>query len=384
MTVPSHVPVPATGAAGGSPITFATASAAGPDTVGFRSSGQSPGGQSPGGQSAAAPRTLHLVGPGHVGAALLARLGELPLRLIAVSDSAATAFDRQGLDPAAIAAHKRAGGSLASWYRAEALPTELAIGVIGADVVVDASPSSSSGTEAAVQRGRAALRAGAFLALCGKNALAAAAPEWLLGVHRGQVGIDAVLGGTGRQLVSELPELREHARALALVGNVTTTVVIEAIERGASLADGVAAAAARGLLEPDPALDLDGHDAATKLCAVWAAVFGETFLRPPTPATVVREAIAGLDPTVVRARAQRGRTTRLVARGSRTGGDLRVRFEEVPLGSPLAAPPDRVVYGYELPAGLRVHTGLAVGHDRTAQALLGDLRAWLRGQEVRS
>jgi homoserine dehydrogenase len=113
-------------------------------------------------------------------------------------------------------------------------------------------------------------------------------------------------------------------------------------------------------------------------------VFGETFLRPPTPATVVREAIAGLDPTVVRARAQRGRTTRLVARGSRTGGDLRVRFEEVPLGSPLAAPPDRVVYGYELPAGLRVHTGLAVGHDRTAQALLGDLRAWLRGQEVRS
>jgi hypothetical protein len=33
------------------------------------------------------------------------------------------------------------------------------------------------------------------------------------------------------------------------------------------------------------------------------------------------------------------------------------------------------VYGYELDAGLRVHTGLAVGHERTAEALLGDVVA---------
>ena len=57
-----------------------------------------------------------------------------------------------------------------------------------------------------------------------------------------------------------------------------------------------------------------------------------------------------------------------------------IHFEELPAGSPLAAPPDRVVYGYELPAGLRVHTGLGVGYERTAAALWDDVAALL--QEV--
>ena len=62
--------------------------------------------------------------------------------------------------------------------------------------------------------------------------------------------------------------------------------------------------------------------------------------------------------------------------------DLRVAYEAVERGSPLAAPPDRVVYGYQLPSGLRVHTGLGIGHERTAQALAKDLVAFfVRGQE---
>ena len=70
-------------------------------------------------------------------------------------------------------------------------------------------------------------------------------------------------------------------------------------------------------------------------------------------------------------------------RGSRNGGDLRVRFEELPAGSPLVAPPDRVVYGYELDRGLRVHTGLAVGYERTAEALVQDVATAIGGKVVR-
>jgi homoserine dehydrogenase len=96
---------------------------------------------------------------------------------------------------------------------------------------------------------------------------------------------------------------------------------------------------------------------------------------------IPRQDLRTLDPALLRARAARGLTTRLVARADR-GGNLRVAYEEVALGSPLAAPPDRVVYGYELPEGLRVHTGLAIGYERTAAALLDDVRDALTGREV--
>ncbi len=333
----------------------------------FRSSGQSPG--------SAQPRpNLHLIGPGQVGRAFLQQLDGLSLTVVAVSDSTATVFDRAGLSLVSLLAHKAAGGALATLPRAETIPTELAIRIVGANVVVDATPSGEAGTAAAVQRARTALQNGAFLALSGKNALAAAAPEWLLGAYRGRVGLHAVLGGTGQALARELLELREHCRSVALVGNVTTTVLITAIERGASLEQGIAEAQARGLLEPDPTLDLDGSDAATKLRCVWGAVFGESWAKPPTSAQVQRQDIRSLDVQVVRERAGRCATTRLVARAER-GGNWRVSYEELPLGSPLAAPPDRVVYGYELPAGLRVHTGLAVGYAATAAALLADVKA---------
>ena len=365
-------------------LSLATASSVGRDTTGFGSSGQSPG-QSPG--QGSAPRnearpTLHLIGPGQVGREFLAQARALPVRIVAVSDSKATVFDRQGLDTAAIQQHKQDGGSLATLPRAEAIPTELAIGVVAADFVVDATPTSVAGTAAAVLRGRAALRGGAFLCLCGKNALAAAGPEWLLGSHRARLGIQAVLGGAGQALLRELDELRAQCSRLALVGNVTTTVIVQAIEAGASIEEGIAVARERGLLEPDPTLDLDGSDAATKLAAVFGAVFGEPWLAVPASARIGKQDLRSLDVGVVRERARRGATTRLVARASRDGADLRVGYEELPLGSPLAAPPDRVVYGYELPSGLRVHTGLALGYARTTGALVEDVAQALRTLEV--
>ncbi|MBL8756104.1 MAG: hypothetical protein JNK15_22615, partial [Planctomycetes bacterium] len=136
----------------------------------FHSSGQSPG-----------VRTLHLLGPGAVGRAFLHQLDALPVRVVALSDSTATVFDRDGLATDGIVRHKAAGGALASLPRAERIPSDLAVRIVAADIVVDCTPTRADDTAAAVARGRAALQNGAFLALCGKNALAAQVPEWLLG-----------------------------------------------------------------------------------------------------------------------------------------------------------------------------------------------------------
>jgi homoserine dehydrogenase len=345
----------------------------------FHASGQSPGPsiRPANGTTAAVQRTLHLVGPGRVGRALLPLVRKLPLRIVAWSDRSATVFDRSGLPLPALLAHKQAGLPLRTWSGAETIPTELAVRLVAADIVVDATPTDDDGTAAALARASAALHNGAFLALCSKSALAAAAPVWLLGPHASRIGIHGVLGGAGQSLVRELPELRRSCAEVALVGNVTSTVLLQSLERGDSVAQGIAEAQARGLLEADPTRDLDGSDAATKLRAVWGAVFGELGGNLPTPVDVHCEDLRSLDAEVLRARAARGATTRLVARGSRAGGDLRVRFEELPLGSPLAAPPDRVLYGYQLPSGLRLHTGTALGHERTALAIVEDLQAFL-------
>lgn len=338
----------------------------------FLSSGQSPGDRP----------TLHLIGPGQVGRAFLRQLRERAddALVVAVSDSSGTAYAREGLPVDALLAHKAEGSAIAAWPGAEAIPTELAIRVVSADLVVDATPSGAEGTDAAILRGKAALQSGASLALCSKNALARRAAEWLSPATRQRLGVNAVLGGTGAQLVQELDELRRGCSGLALVGNVTTTAIVTAVECGASIEEGIQEAQRLGFLEPDADLDLDGSDAAVKLLCVWSAVFGETFCEAPSFDAVQREDVRALDAAALQERAARGATTRLIARAGRNGGDLRVGFEEVALGSPLAAPADRVVYGYELSSGLRVHTGLGVGYERTAEALWADVAVLL--QEV--
>ncbi|MFN9755736.1 MAG: hypothetical protein ACK58X_04905 [Planctomycetota bacterium] len=316
--------------------------------------------------------TLHLVGPGHVGRSFLRQLAPLPVRVVAVCDASAPAYARDGLPVDALCAHKAAGRSLADWPGAERIPTDVALRVVAADVVADATPTREAEADAAVARALLALRLGGRVGLWAKKARAVAAPSLLLGPSADRVGVDGVLGGAGAAIVADLADLRARCRGLAIVGNVTTTVLALAFERGLSVAAGIADAQARGLLEPDPTLDLDGSDAATKLRAVWGAVFGAPAGPMPAAAAVAREDVRGLDVAALRARADRGATTRLVGRGDRAG-NLRVRFEELPAGSPLAVPPDRVAYGFELPDGLRVHVGFGVGYDQTAGAMVRDV-----------
>lgn len=349
----------------------------------YLSTGLSPGASDDGSTSGAKIPTLHLVGPGQVGRAFLRQLQQrapAPVRVVAVSDRSGTVFHREGLSVDDVVTHKHRGGSLAELDGAETIPTELAIRLVSADLVVDATPSTLGDADAAVTRGRAALQCGATLALCSKNGLAKAAADWLQPATRRRLGVNAVLGGTGAQLVAELDELQRDCQGLALVGNVTTTAIIRAVENGASIDEGIGEARRLGFLEPDATLDLDGSDAATKLLCVWSALYGSTFTCAPGLDSVSREDIRQLDPEVLRERKARGATTRLIARGGRSGTDLRVAFDEVAIGSPLAAPADRVVYGYELPSGLRVHTGLGVGYERTAEALWADVDSKL--QEV--
>ena len=79
-------------------------------------------------------------------------------------------------------------------------------------------------------------------------------------------------------LVRECLPLAE-LRGVRGIFTSTATIVLEAIERGDSIADGIAHAQKLGIAEADPSYDVDGWDSAVKLCAV-ANVLLNGDLRP--------------------------------------------------------------------------------------------------------
>jgi len=278
------------------------------DTTGFRSSGQSPG------LLPVGPRpTVHLIGANGVANAVLAALAAEPVTVVAVSDAAATVFDRRGVPAGSLLRHVREGESLASWPRAERIAPRAAVPLVAADVVVDTTEGEVDVAAAAIVRG-ARWIGGSPRSLAALLARPTGAPI-------GRLGIDAALGGLGGTLAREHAELRERCQAFALVADAVDDDVL-----------------------------------AARLVVIARIVFG----------TIVEIAAIAREPAPPSG-------TRRVARAARNGV-VRIGHESVAAGSPLAAPPDRGVAVYELDGSLRVHTGTAVGDERIAAALVADVR----------
>ena len=155
-------------------------------------------------------------------------------------------------------------------------------------------------------------------------------------------------------------------RGVSGVFTSTATVVLEAVERGGSIDDGIREAQALGIAESDPAYDVDGWDTVVKLCAM-SNVILERALRP---ADVQRTGIRDLDPTSIRAAYRDGNPYRLVGRVSvdHDAIDARVQPEQVPAGSALAVSGATLVTHYDaavFPGGL---TMTSFGPDLTTTA----------------
>jgi len=119
--------------------------------------------------------------------------------------------------------------------------------------------------------------------------------------------------------------------------NSTSKVVVEAMERGGSLEDGLAAARAMGITEGDGAFDVEGWDSAAKTAALANVLMDAR----TTPQQVSTRGIVRLTPERVAEIARQGKTVRLISRARRIGGrvSLRVRAEVLDRCDILAATP---------------------------------------------
>jgi homoserine dehydrogenase len=109
------------------------------------------------------------------------------------------------------------------------------------------------------------------------------------------------------------------------VVNSTTNVVIQALENGHTLAEGIAEAQRIGIAEADASYDIEGWDAAAKTAALANVLMNARL----TPLDVDRRGIGKLTPEKLAELKKQGKRVRLVARARIVGEavKLRVRAE---------------------------------------------------------
>jgi homoserine dehydrogenase len=219
------------------------------------------------------------------------------LRCVGVSDSSGVAYDPAGLDMAAIVALKRGGGRVAALpsYRPDLSSTDL-VAQAGAEFLLEATPTNLRDAQPGLDIVRAALRGGTHAVLASKGPLVLAYAELAaLSDLAGPQGAPALRfsGAVG----GALPTINIGRRDLAgatisraeLIVNGTTQVILEQMAAGESFAEALAAAQAQGIVEPDPALDVDGWDAANKLVIFANAALGQPAALADLQVTGIRD-----------------------------------------------------------------------------------------------
>jgi homoserine dehydrogenase len=219
---------------------------------------------------------------------------------------------RAGLDPLAPAGAEC--GGVRAWLAASA-----------PDVVFEAIPLDPAAGQPALDYLRAAIEHGAHAVSANKGPVVHGYRELsALAAARG-VGYrfeSAVMDGAPVFSLARACLPLAGLTAVRGVFTSTATVVLEAVERGLAIADGIAEAQRLGIAEADPSHDVDGWDTAVKLCAVGNVLLGADL----RPRDVAREGIGALAEDDVRRAAAEGRPIRLVGELERDrSGAVRAR-----------------------------------------------------------
>ena len=221
--------------------------------------------------------------------------------------------DPAGIDLEAALELRRTGRPLAELAGATRAATALeGIRESEADVLVEVGLSPAEDGEPGLSHMREALGRGLAVVTSNKWPVALAGAELAELAQANGCAFRAestvmsgtpVLGPLTEGLAGAMP------RALRGVLNATVNFMLTRIAEGASYEEALAQAQERGLAEPDPSADVDGHDAVAKLMILSALVFG----RPLSVEQVARSGVSGLAEAQIDAARDAGRVLREVS-----------------------------------------------------------------------
>ena len=251
-----------------------------------------------------------LIGYGNVGKAfarlLHSRRTAYPFRIVGIHTARhGTAYSARGL-------------GLSPEFQASAPSVDHFLETARPDVAIEITTLNPENGEPAIGHIRTAIRRGVHVITANKGPIAHAYAELRELARRAQVEFrfeSTVMDGAPvfNMVRHSLPGIE----ILGFTGclNSTSKLIIEAMQRGLSLDEGVRSAQAQGVAEADASFDVDGWDSAAKTAAL-ANVFMDAHA---TPATVQREGIRHFSTDQVMQLAQSGKTIVLMSRGERVG-----------------------------------------------------------------
>ncbi|HWD95441.1 MAG TPA: hypothetical protein VG246_03380 [Acidimicrobiales bacterium] len=193
-----------------------------------------------------------------------------------------------------------------------------------ADIVVETTPLEPFTGAVGIAIIRAALTAGRSVASANKGPVAHGLRELrALAAREGLHYRYESAVADGLPVFSLVERTLPGASVTAVTGllNSTSGIALEALGEGRSLCEAMNEAEALGILEDDPKYDLDGWDAAIKLCALSAAIWDSPLSVEEVERTPVGEDLAE---QAIDARARGGRLVSL-ARLHRSSSDESVR-----------------------------------------------------------
>lgn len=226
--------------------------------------------------------------------------------------------------------------------------------------------------------GRAALEGGKHLVTANKQLVAEHGMEL---IERGRsagasLGIEACVAG-GTPILHAIREglAGENFKAVFGILNGTTNYILTEMERrGCSFQEALAEAQAKGYAEPDPTLDVEGHDARYKIAILAMICFGQAVRAEKIPV----EGMARIERVDFAYAHQLNHTIRLIAGARRRGREsleIFVRPMMIPRSAQLAgvrgATNGILLVGNK--GGNTMVTGRGAGGEPTGVAVLSDV-----------
>ena len=199
-----------------------------------------------------------------------------------------------------------------------------------ADPRVQAVAEVVGGTTWAKHAVLAALAAGKHVVTANKALLSEHGPEIFEAARHADraIAFEASVAG-GVPIIAALTESMAANQIVAVQGILNGTsnfILSEMSDQGRSYADALAEAQRRGYAEADPALDVDGTDAAHKLAILARIAFGVSI----RGSAIERRGIVDLDAMDIRFAGELGYTIKLVAEGWLLAADPSLALQACP------------------------------------------------------
>lgn len=189
------------------------------------------------------------------------------------------------------------------------------------------------------------------------------------------IGFEASVGG-GVPIIRTLREALAGDRQSAVYGILNGTcnsILTTMSESEVEFADALKQAQAQGLAEANPALDIEGHDSAHKLCLLVGLAFGAML----KPSEVHTEGITHITQADIRFARELGFTIKLLAIAKNDDGAIEARVHPtmLPARHVLASVGGafNAIYIHGQALGETMYLGLGAGQLPTATAVIADI-----------